>query len=56
MLTGREQDDYEVVRKVGRGKYNEVFDLRAFTPPIMKNASDNESTKYRQPSRESIGF
>ncbi|KAL4321342.1 hypothetical protein AHAS_Ahas14G0100900 [Arachis hypogaea] len=46
-MSCREQDDYEVVRKVGRGKYNEVFDLRAFTPPIMKNASDNESTKYR---------
>ena len=23
---GREQDDYEVVRKVGRGKYSEVFE------------------------------
>lgn len=22
----REQDDYEVVRKVGRGKYSEVFE------------------------------
>lgn len=26
MLVGREQDDYEVVRKVGRGKYSEVFE------------------------------
>jgi len=23
----REQDDYEVVRKVGRGKYSEVFEV-----------------------------
>lgn len=23
---GRDQDDYEVVRKVGRGKYSEVFE------------------------------
>jgi len=22
----RDQDDYEVVRKIGRGKYSEVFD------------------------------
>lgn len=25
-LSFREQDDYEVVRKVGRGKYSEVFE------------------------------
>ncbi|RYR19705.1 hypothetical protein Ahy_B03g064573 [Arachis hypogaea] len=50
MLTGREQDDYEVVRKVGRGKYNEVFDLRAFTPPIMKNASSRSSNPSRRKS------
>ncbi|RYR03038.1 hypothetical protein Ahy_B06g081870 isoform E [Arachis hypogaea] len=48
MLTGREQDEYEVVRKVGRGKYNEVFDLRAFTPPIMKNASSRSSNPSKR--------
>lgn len=26
LLFFREQDDYEVVRKVGRGKYSEVFE------------------------------
>ena len=26
MFVIREQDDYEVVRKVGRGKYSEVFE------------------------------
>ena len=25
-MSCREQDDYEVVRKVGRGKYSEVFE------------------------------
>lgn len=25
-IVGRNQDDYEVVRKVGRGKYSEVFE------------------------------
>lgn len=25
-IDDREQDDYEVVRKVGRGKYSEVFE------------------------------
>ncbi|XLS86303.1 hypothetical protein HN51_036469 [Arachis hypogaea] len=49
-MSCREQDDYEVVRKVGRGKYNEVFDLRAFTPPIMKNASSRSSNPSRRKS------
>ena len=26
LIACREQDDYEVVRKVGRGKYSEVFE------------------------------
>ncbi len=26
MFLSRNQDDYEVVRKVGRGKYSEVFE------------------------------
>ncbi|KAK8672076.1 hypothetical protein V6N13_110451 [Hibiscus sabdariffa] len=31
-----DQDDYEVVRKVGRGKYNEVFeDIRGEKRPLM---------------------
>ena len=26
LVSSRNQDDYEVVRKVGRGKYSEVFE------------------------------
>ncbi|KAL4329652.1 hypothetical protein AHAS_Ahas13G0321500 [Arachis hypogaea] len=53
-MSCREQDDYEVVRKVGRGKYNEVFDLRAFTPPIMKNASSRSSNPSRRKSNAAV--
>jgi len=48
-----EQDDYEVVRKVGRGKYSEVFEginvnnnekcIIKILKPVKKKKVDHES-------------